>query len=284
MRITVCLKFVDRRPEADEDGAVVLDDRFAGVSAADQAALEWALVLADALDAGHSAVQAVTYGPSAADRVLRDALACGAGRAIRIAGTTDVPSSAVAGAIADVLDREQSQLVVCGDHSVDRGSGSMPAFLAARRAMAAALGLLHLEVEGGTLLAVRRLDGGRREQLRVTLPAVVSVEGGTVRLRRASLSAALQATSAAIEVVTPVGRVDPRAGDISGTLRPYRPRSRALAAPSDGTALQRIVALTGAGSATSSSSSSAPLSLAPARAAERILATIADWGYELPTT
>lgn len=292
MRITVCLKFIDLRPEADAAGAVVLDERFAGVSAADQAALEWALVLAEALGADASAVQAVTYGPAAADRVLRDALACGAGRAIRIDGDTDVPSPTVARAIADVLDRDRVDLgaasgvdlVVCGDHSVDRGSGSVPGFLAAQLGVAAALGVLHLDVDEGTLLALRRLDGGRRERLRVTLPAVVSVEGGTARLRRASLTATMRATSASIEVVTPAERVDEHALDRQGTRRPYRPRPRALAAPSDPLALKRIMALTGAGSSASgSSASTAPMSLAPARAAEHILAAIADWGYELPT-
>src|SRR4029079_5747023 len=80
--VAVCLKWVDRRVDADALlRAVVPDERFAGVSAADQAALEWAVRYRDDVGAPVR-VLAVTVGPTAADTVLRDALAAGADRAI----------------------------------------------------------------------------------------------------------------------------------------------------------------------------------------------------------
>lgn len=279
MRIAVCLKFVDRRPEADATGAVVLDERFAGVSPADQAALEWALTLAHDLDVPADDVAAITYGPSAADRVMRDALACGAGRALRIDGGTESTSACIAEAIAEALALDRVGLVVCGDYSADRGSGSVPAFIAAHLGVAAALGLLHLAVHDEDLVALRRLDGGRRERLRVSLPAVVSVEGGTARLRRASLSATIRAASAQIDVVTPSSKAELHS---RGTTHPYRPRSRALAAPEHEDALSRIIELTGAGSAAAVATSSTPIVLEPGAAADRILAALAYWGYDLP--
>jgi hypothetical protein len=92
-------------------------------------------------------------------------------------------------------------LVVCGDHSADRGTGSTPAFLAGLLGAAQALGLVQLSTVEGELRALRRLDGGRRERLVVPLPAVCSVEPTGVRLRRAALPAVLAAATAPIPVV-----------------------------------------------------------------------------------
>ena len=71
--IAVCLKWVDLQPEVSSVVARVAPDvRFAGVSASDQAALEWALRCRDATG---DDVLAVTAGPAAAESILRDALA-----------------------------------------------------------------------------------------------------------------------------------------------------------------------------------------------------------------
>ena len=93
--------------------------------------------------------------------------------------------------------------MVCGDVSADRGSGSVPAFVAAELGVAQALGLVERRPATATAArrVTRRLDGGRREVLAVTAPAVLSVEGAVARLRRASLPAELAARTAPIEVV-----------------------------------------------------------------------------------
>ena len=92
--IAACLKWVDLRPEIDPlDAHVRTDPRTAGLSAADAAALEWALRAGDRWD---QPVLAVTAGPPEADRVLRDAVAAGASRAVRI----DLPTSAASAVVA----------------------------------------------------------------------------------------------------------------------------------------------------------------------------------------
>ena len=165
----------------------------------------------------------------------------------------------------------------CGDWSLDRGSGSVPAFLAAELGAAQALGLVAV-TPGATpsLVAERRLDRGRRERLTVPLPAVISLEGGSVRLRRAPLAAVLAAGSAPIEVVTPPslaaeGRVrTERTG-------PYRPRARARVAPAgDASPRDRILALTGALDATEPART---VSADPEAAADLILDQLRSWGY-----
>jgi electron transfer flavoprotein beta subunit len=275
MRIAVALKHVPLRVEVDAlTGAVDTVEREAGLSYADQAALEWALVIAEAWAAE---VEAISVGPPTADAVLRDALAVGAHRAVRVESAADPSSAAVAGSIAAFA--RDAQLVVCGDYSLDRGSGSVPAFIAAELGVGQALGLVGITVgEPGSLHVVRRLDGGRRELLTVRGPAVISVEGSTARLRRGTLKASLAATRAVIEVV---GHTSASLELTVSARRAYRPRTRVMPPPVGATALDRIRSITApVGSGTGRSD---PVELAAAEAADAIIDALARWGYTANT-
>lgn len=268
--ITVCWKWVD----------VEGDPRRAGVSPADEAALETALSLAASLDPdGDSPVSitVVALGPVAAEHALREALAVGAHRAIRVDASTDLPSDVVARAIGGAIGH--TDLVVCGDYSPDRGSGSVPAFLAAELAGAQALGLIEVTADGRVtaegapvIRAIRRLDGGRREQLTVTPPAVLSVEGSVATLRRASLRAELDAKRATVEVLPGPDGAEPA----PDTVRPFRPRPRVVAAPAGQGALDRIRSLTEVGAVVAHGET---VTLDPPDAAARIVAALREWGY-----
>jgi electron transfer flavoprotein beta subunit len=138
-------------------------------------------------------------------------------------------------------------LVLCGDRSADRGTGALPALIAHALGAAQALGLVDLRVDGDTLAAERRLDGGRRERLRVPRPAVCSVEGAGVRLRRASLPATLRAERATIPVAPASVGAGAATGRVTvGAPRPFRPRTRLVAPPTGGNARARLMELTGA--------------------------------------
>jgi electron transfer flavoprotein beta subunit len=278
--IAVCLKWVDRRPEVDPiSGFVADDDRWFGCSAADSAALELALQLGERADVP---VLAVSAGPSAADALLRDAIARGAAHARRVDTAPGLSSADTAEALAAAL--EDAAWVLCGDYSIDRGSGSVPAFLAHHLGAAQALGLLSIDIPPAPSLlgadlsdarldVVRRLDGGRRERLRVSAPAVVSVEGSAATLRRAGLKASLAASSCPIEVVGAAKSASPHA---TVAVRPWRPRARAFAAPAGDDALSRLRVLTGQGV-----SRTPPRRLAaePEDAAQSILDQLVEWGY-----
>ena len=274
MIVGVALKWVDRRPDVDAlTGTVRTDPRSSGTSAADEAALEWALRAAEAWDAE---VLVATGGPPEAEVVLRDAVAAGAARAVRVDLPTGASSPLVAAGLAAAL--ADAALVLCGDWSLDRGSGSVPAFLAARLGAAQALGCTELRLDPatpGALRASRRLDGGRRERLALHSPAVVSVEGGTARLRRASLHGVLGARAATIDVMAaPSGSVP---APTPGRGGPYRPRPRPLPPPpAQLDARQRILALTGA---ISRRDPPKLVVLEPPAAADRILDQLRAWGY-----
>ena len=269
MKIAVCWKWVslDREREADR--------RWSGVSAADEAALEVALSIADASSStsGSSDVTVICLGPPSADDVLRDAIAAGATSAVRVDASTELDSHVVAVALAEHLGGQD--LVLCGDYSLDRGTGSVPAFLADELSSAQALGLLEVRSAGpgappDALRVVRRLDGGRREILDVTPPAVLSVEGSAANLRRASLAASLAARTASIETVRgPHGRLP------EAEIHPYRPRARVVPAPAGGS-LDRVRQILDIGGGEVHAEL---VTLDPPAAASKILDQLRDWGY-----
>ena len=228
MTVACLLKRVPLRIDVDPLTGELAPDPHGGLSTADRTALELAVQCGDAL--------AVSVGGPECDEVLREALAAGASRAIRVDAHTS--GWGVAQAVAPLL--ADCRIVFCGDHSLDNGSGSVPAFLAAELGFQQALGLTGVDLE--TMTVVRRLDGGRKELLAITGPAVLSVEAGVVPLRRPSLLAVLAAGKANIEVVPGV------AGHAAaGRISAYRPRARQLPGPDPSlSARERLLTLSGA--------------------------------------
>jgi electron transfer flavoprotein beta subunit len=151
----------------------------------------------------------------------------------------------------------------------------VPAFIAAELAFEQALGLVEIDIpvdDQHPITALRRLDGGRREQLEIRGQAVISVEGSTARLRRASLKGSMAANKQAIEIVT-------THHDIVETppTRAYRPRARSVAAPVGYSALDRVRQITDTSSAKGHGET---VHLEPREAAELIVSKLREWGYQ----
>jgi electron transfer flavoprotein beta subunit len=270
--VVACLRVCDLHPEVDPlTGAVRTEVAGLGLSHADTAALEHTLRAAETWSVPAAAV---TAGPPDVDPVLRDVAALGVSvlridptpngadadddgtEGERLAGDERRLARRVAEAIVHAFGRPR--LVVCGDRSVDRGTGAFPGFLAHELGVAQALGLVTLTATVSGLDAVgdgregvtadRRLDAGWRERLFVPLPAVCSVEGAGVQLRRAGLDAALGAASLSIRVsrsAAPSEPVDaPRIR--VGSPRPFSPRPRVVPAPTAADPRLRVLDLCGA--------------------------------------
>jgi electron transfer flavoprotein beta subunit len=235
-RTAALLKRVDLRPEVDPLSGELTHDPHGGMSAADRCALALAIATGDE-------VLAVSAGPAAAVEVLREALAAGASRAVWIDMPADAPSDLVAEALAAAV--RGSELIWCGDYSTDRGSGSVPAFVAAHLNAAQALGLSAVDVNptaDGGIAVHRRLDGGRQELLTAYAPAVFSVEAGVIAPVRPTLKAVLAAATAPIERVAVEVRERP-----VGRIAAYRPRSQVLLGPPVGLSPRdRLLAMSGA--------------------------------------
>jgi electron transfer flavoprotein beta subunit len=285
--VVALLRHTDLRPEVDRlSGRVSRDDRSAGANPAELAALETALRIADAWG-GH--VLAVTAGPVSAEATLREARAVGAS-VLRvpwpsrgaadddawIADLADDGHSLARALVAAIRTVGEPDLVLCGDRSADRGIGAVPAYVAHQLGAAQALGLVSVSVEGPGLRAQRRLDGGRREVLRVPRPAVCSVEGAGIRLRRATLMAELGAQRTAVPVTSSPSIPTPAVVHV-GRPASYRPRPRLVPPPAGSDPRDRLLELTGA-----LATRSAPTVLGPMpaqEAADVLMQWLAERGY-----
>jgi electron transfer flavoprotein beta subunit len=268
--VVACLRVCDLHPEVDPmTGEVRTEVAGLGLSHADAAALEHTLRAAETWAVPAAAV---TAGPADVDPVLRDVAALGvsvlridttgpadADEGEELAGDERRLARQVAAAIVHAFGRPR--LVVCGDRSADRGTGAFPGFLAHELGAAQALGLVTLTPTGPGMDAVgggpemregvaaeRRLDAGWRERLFVPLPAVCSVEGAGVQLRRAGLDAALAAAALSVRVSrSPAPSEAVGAPRVRiGAPRPFSPRPRIVPAPAAADPRVRVLDLCGA--------------------------------------
>ncbi len=269
MLVVACVKLVDVRPLVDPLHGAVEPGREVGVSPADRAAVEVARRLASSWSA-ESLV--VSVGPSEADPVLVELASAGIDGVLRVDAPRGADSASVGRSLAAALGPRRPDVVVCGDYSSDRGSGSVPGFLAHHLGAAQALGLVEVRSEGpGSVRVVRRLDGGRRERALVDAPAVLSVEGSVAELERAPLRAVIGSRDRIVEVVPAFGvEVSP-----ARPTRAWSPPTRVQPAPA-GSALDRVVELTGA---LVERTPPRTVALDPPDAATLILEQLRSWGY-----
>ena len=282
----VCVAVKPVAPVIEVDwrtGGVRLDERHLVRTPADAAACAIGARIAAAL--GVEVVVVAVAGPRSLD-VLRTALAEGAARAMRVVvGDEDLddvgpetqwPSAVVAGALAELC--ADASVVVCGDASGDRGSSTVPPLLAQRLGVPQALGLRTAAIDDGRVLAVRRLDAGRRERLAIDPPCVISVEAGAATPPRAPLPDVVglgegRGQLTEHRVPAPAGA---RRGDPAGTvLGPYRPRASDVAAPIERGAVRRAIEVAGT---LSRRDPPEVVRLDPDEAAVAILERLERWG------
>jgi electron transfer flavoprotein beta subunit len=119
----------------------------------------------------------VTFGPKEAEMTLRAALATGADRAIRVDATDDqLDGDLVARALKALVDKEKPDLVLCGKQEVEGDANQVGQLLAEylgwpQGTFAGAI----TSLADKALQVGREVDGGTL-QIKVTLPAVVSVD------------------------------------------------------------------------------------------------------------
>jgi electron transfer flavoprotein beta subunit len=146
----------------------------------DEYAVETALRLTEngaSPKARQGEVIVVTFGPKETETTLRAALATGADRAIRVDATDEqLDGDVVARALKAIAEREKPDLVLAGKQAVDGDSNQVGQLVAEYLGWPQATFAGSITSEDDTsLLVVREVDGGTIT-LRVTLPAVVTVD------------------------------------------------------------------------------------------------------------
>jgi electron transfer flavoprotein beta subunit len=172
----------DGRTPGPEDLALELNEW-------DAFALEAALGLVEATGAGEVIVASV--GEERVEMALRRCLAMGADRAIRVwaAELQDADPLAVANVLASVARNVVPDLILCGAQSSDAANGATGVALAGLLDLprVAVVRAIESECEGERLLVQRELDGGAVEVLRVSLPALLTIQAAGREPRHATL-------------------------------------------------------------------------------------------------
>jgi electron transfer flavoprotein beta subunit len=122
-------------------------------------------------------VTVVTFGPKETDTTLRAALATGADKAFRVDATDDqLDGDVVARALKTIVEKEKPDLVLLGKQQVDGDSNQVGQLLAEYLGWPQATFAGSIKSEGDKELIVgREVDGGTIK-VKVTLPAVVTVD------------------------------------------------------------------------------------------------------------
>ncbi len=154
-------------------------------------------------EAAGGSVSLFTAGPEAADAGLRAALSLGADDATRVsfAGGGLSGGTRTGRLLAAAIALEVPDVILCGTRSPDSGSEAVPASIAELLGMPLVTNVV--SVSGmGPLEIERRLEGGRRQTLRVQPPVVIAVEESLCDPRYPSVLARRKADRAAITLRT----------------------------------------------------------------------------------
>ncbi|MCB1833139.1 MAG: electron transfer flavoprotein subunit beta/FixA family protein [Geminicoccaceae bacterium] len=149
-----------------------------------------------------SEVIAVSMGPAKCQETLRTALAMGADRAIHVQTDEELQPLAVAKLLQKIAEREEPGLFLLGKQAIDDDSNQTAQMLAALLNWAQATFVSKLDVGEGSATVSREVDEGI-ENLKITLPAVLSVDLRLNEPRYASLPNIMKAKKKPIDTLSP---------------------------------------------------------------------------------
>jgi electron transfer flavoprotein beta subunit len=148
----------------------------------------------------------VSIGVKQSQETLRTALAMGADRAILIEATSDVHTDieplAVAKLLAAVVKEENPGLVICGKQAIDNDMNATGQMLSALLGWSQATFISELSVDGDSATVTREVDGGL-QTIKVTMPAIVTVDLRLNEPRYASLPNIMKAKKKPLDEKTP---------------------------------------------------------------------------------
>ena len=169
----------------------------------DNYALEEALQIRESKEEGEVIV--ISLGPVRIQKVIREALAKGADRAIHIQmdTTSEVDSLSIAAHFVDVLKEENFDLVFSGLQSDDIGMGQTGVLIGELMNMATASLAVKTEVGDEYIKVKRELEAGWFQWVKLSLPASISIQSGLNTPRYPSLKGIMGAKKKEIKVVEP---------------------------------------------------------------------------------
>jgi len=169
----------------------------------DEMAIEEALQTVEQCKSGK--ITLLTAGPETAEKVLRMGLAIGGDEAVRV-WDDDFQGSdsfAIANIIGRAAEKIGFDMIFCGYKSIDGGSSQMPAMIAEALGISFAGSVVDIELNlsGGQMVVLRKLERGDREKVICKLPTVVSVETGINNPRYPTVPGIMKARHADVALI-----------------------------------------------------------------------------------
>jgi electron transfer flavoprotein beta subunit len=205
MKIFVAIKQVPLRDstfQPDSSGKWIEEDDLGfEINEPDAYALEEALQLKEK----HSGeVVVLCAGPERAAQTIREALAKGADRAIHIETETlaALDTLGIAKLLAAAAAAEKPDLILTGLQSDDLGSGQTGVVMAELMGLPHSTIIMQTEISGAGLRVKRELENGWFQHIEMPLPAVLTIQSGSNKLRYATLMGIKKAKTKEIKKLT----------------------------------------------------------------------------------
>jgi electron transfer flavoprotein beta subunit len=143
-------------------------------------------------------------GHPSACQALREGLSSGADKAILLSDPAfdGADSHSTAVVLAEAIKNIPYDLILCGVRAIDTNSGQVGSLIASLLDIPMVTAVTDIEVLPGrkALAAQRKLEGGNREVIETSLPALLTIEAGINTPRYASLPALIAAQRKTIEI------------------------------------------------------------------------------------
>lgn len=183
MKIFVCLKeVIDTRLSLDtglSNRAVFREGLPRRLNPNDAAALAMALEFKQAN--GNTEIILVSIGGLGVESYLRNGLALGADKAVRIwdEDLKEMSPRQKGLLLAKATSLYNADMILTGAKSLDTGNGVTGQMIAARLGFTCIYDAISIEVDAGqkSITAVKDIGRGEREKIRCLLPAVVTIKG-----------------------------------------------------------------------------------------------------------
>jgi electron transfer flavoprotein beta subunit len=169
----------------------------------DELSLTRALELKDDAATGVKSVTVVHVGPATAEPTIRKALAIGADDAVRV--NAESPDAYfVAAQIAEVVKKEQFDIIICGIESSDYNGSVVGGMVSEFLGIPSVSAVSGIKIENGQPVLTREIDGGK-EVVTVPVPFVAIVQKGIAKEPRiAAMRGIMMARTKPVKLIEPV--------------------------------------------------------------------------------
>jgi len=169
----------------------------------DELSLTRALELKDDATSGVKSVTVVHVGPASSEPTIRKALAIGADDAIRVNGES-ADAWYVATQIAEVVRKEQFDIIMCGIESSDYNGSVVGGMVSEFLGIPSVSAVSGIKIENGQPVLTREIDGGK-EVVTVPAPFVAIVQKGIAKEPRiAAMRGIMMARTKPVKLIEPL--------------------------------------------------------------------------------